>query len=60
MLRRWFDLMTARVFGFLADGRLVKRVTLSVGTLTARILTLGAIVQDLRLEGIAHPLVLGR
>ncbi len=34
-------------------------VTLAGGGLTARVLTLGAIVQDLRMEGVAHPLVLG-
>ncbi len=47
------------IFGYLADGRPVERVTLGNGLLTANILTLGAIVQDLRLVGIAHPLVLG-
>lgn len=41
------------------DGRSVQRVTLRGGGLTAHVLTLGAIVQDLRLDGIAHPLVLG-
>ena len=46
-------------FGTLPDGRQVGCVTLSGGGLTARVLTLGAIVQDLRMEGVAHPLVLG-
>jgi len=46
-------------FGGLADGREVERITLRGGGLTVRFLTLGAIVQDLRLDGVAHPLVLG-
>lgn len=41
------------------DGQTVHRLRLSGGGLTARILTLGAIVQDLRLDGVAYPLVLG-
>ncbi|CAM3273858.1 aldose epimerase family protein [Paracoccus nototheniae] len=45
--------------GHLPDGREVQVMTLKGGGLTARVLTLGAIVQDLRLDGIAHPLVLG-
>ena len=51
--------MTLERFGYLPDGRAVERFTLSNGTLTANILSLGAIVQDLRLAGVAHPLVLG-
>ncbi|PZO68257.1 MAG: galactose mutarotase [Paracoccus denitrificans] len=43
----------------LPDGRPCQRLTLRGGGLTAQILTLGAIVQDLRLDGIAHSLVLG-
>lgn len=50
--------MIAR-FGALPDGRAVEAVTLTSGRLTAWVLTLGAIVQDLRLAGVAHPLVLG-
>lgn len=49
----------ARVWGQMPDGRAVQRVCLSAHGLTAHVLTLGAIVQDLRLDGIAHPLVLG-
>ncbi len=48
-----------QTFGYMPDGQPVHLVTLRGGGLTARILTLGAIVQDLRLDGIAHPLVLG-
>lgn len=43
----------------LPDGREVQHITLRGGTLRAQVLSLGAIVQDLRLEGVAHPLVLG-
>ncbi|MFC0200232.1 aldose epimerase family protein [Paracoccus rhizosphaerae] len=45
--------------GTLPDGRSVGAVTLRDGALSARVLTLGAIVQDLRLDGVDHPLVLG-
>lgn len=47
------------IFGQLPDGTDVERLTLRGGGLTARVLTLGAIVQDLRLDGHPHPLVLG-
>jgi aldose 1-epimerase len=47
------------IFDHLPDGRPVHRVTLSNGRLSARILTFGAIVQDLRLDGVDFPLVLG-
>lgn len=47
------------VFDHLPDGRAVHRIQLRKGRLTAKILTFGAIVQDLRLEGVAFPLVLG-
>ena len=51
--------MTIDVFGHMPDGRPVQRIRLRTGGLQARILTLGAIVQDLRMDGVAHPLVLG-
>lgn len=52
--------MTARRrFGILSDGHEVSVITLVAGQLTARILTLGAILQDLRLAGTPWPLVLG-
>jgi aldose 1-epimerase len=47
------------VFGHLPNGQPVHRLRLQGGGLVAHVLTLGAIVQDLRLEGVAHPLVLG-
>ncbi|MFN4101297.1 MAG: aldose epimerase family protein [Pararhodobacter sp.] len=46
-------------FGQMPDGTEVRRLTLRGGGLVAKVLTLGAIVQDLRLDGVPHPLVLG-
>lgn len=43
----------------LPDGRKVDRLTLQGGGLTAQLLTLGATLQDLRMEGVDHPLILG-
>lgn len=43
----------------LPDGRVVHAINLRSGPMSARVLTLGAIVQDLRLDGVDHPLVLG-
>ena len=48
-----------RHFGQLQDGREVEVITLAAGELRVRILTLGAILQDLRLAGVSWPLVLG-
>ena len=47
------------VFGQLPDGRSVERITLRSGSLTARFLTWGAVLQDLRLAGHDFSLVLG-
>jgi len=46
-------------FGQLGDGRAVERVRLSAHGLSANILTWGAVLQDLRLDGVGHSLVLG-
>ncbi|WP_413203448.1 aldose epimerase family protein [Rhodospirillum sp. A1_3_36] len=46
-------------FGTLPTGEFVERVEICAHGLTARFLTLGAILQDLRLEGVSHPLTLG-
>ncbi|HMQ28329.1 MAG TPA: hypothetical protein PKA98_20235, partial [Acidimicrobiales bacterium] len=51
--------MTREVFGTLADGRTVERLTIAAGGLTARLLTLGAILQDVRLDGIPRSLTVG-
>ena len=50
--------MTA-VFCELPDGTEINRVVLTGGGLTASVLTYGALLQDLRLEGHESPLVLG-
>jgi len=47
------------VFGTGYDGETVLRVVLTGGGLTASVLTWGAVIQDLRLEGHNAPLVLG-
>ena len=49
----------AEAFGKTAAGETVERVTIRGGGLTAHVLTYGAIIQDLRLEGHGAPLVLG-
>ncbi len=46
-------------FSTTPDGRAVEAIALRGPLLTARVLTLGATVQDLRLAGVEHPLVLG-
>ncbi len=46
-------------FGEMPDGTPVERVTLRGGGLTANVLSYGAVLQDLRLEGCDAPLVLG-
>src|SRR5690606_25485408 len=50
---------TAEPFGTTADGQSVGQIAIAGGGLTAHILTYGAIVRDLRLEGHHPPLVLG-
>ncbi|MEP1207589.1 MAG: aldose epimerase family protein [Rhizobiaceae bacterium] len=47
------------IFGQLDDGQSIYRVRLTGGGLSANILTWGAVLQDLRLDGHAPPLVLG-
>lgn len=51
--------MQIDTFGTLPDGQIVKAITLRGGGLTARVLTYGATIQDLRLDGVAHSMVLG-
>lgn len=50
---------TIRAFGRQQDGREVQAVELRGGGLRATILTRGAILQDLRLDGVDWPLTLG-
>ncbi len=47
------------VFGTTEKGETVYRVRISGGGLTASVITWGAVIQDLRLEGHQPPLVLG-
>ena len=51
--------MAARVFGQLPQGGTVHEITLAAGDLTVAVITLGAIIRDVRLAGVGHPLVLG-
>lgn len=51
--------MTVSTVAALPDGRAVQRITLQADGITAQLLTLGGIVQDLRMDGVAYPLVLG-
>jgi aldose 1-epimerase len=46
-------------FGTTSDGRVVDALTLSAHGLTATVLTLGAILQDLRLDGVPYSLTAG-
>lgn len=46
-------------FGTTHEGVPVERVRIAGGGLTASVLSYGATVQDLRLDGVDHPLVLG-
>jgi aldose 1-epimerase len=50
---------SSEVFGAGPNGETVYKVVLTGGGLTASVLTWGAIIQDLRLEGHEAPLVLG-
>lgn len=47
------------VFGQTPSGEQVHRITLTGSELTAKVLTFGATIQDLRFAGFDHPLVLG-
>ncbi len=51
--------MAASTFGTLEDGTEIEEVTIADGDLSLRIITYGAIIRDVRLAGIDHPLVLG-
>lgn len=51
--------MVVRNFGRLPDGSAIDDVTIAAGDLTATVITYGAIVRDIRLAGVDHPLVLG-
>lgn len=46
-------------FGVTKAGAMVEAIGLRAGALSARVLTLGAILQEVRLDGVAHSLTLG-
>lgn len=52
-------MITRTPFGTTASGLPVEKITLSHGGLTVALLTKGATVQSVRLEGVAHDLTLG-
>ena len=49
----------ASSFGTLADGSAVGEVVIAAGDLTVSVITFGAVIRDVRLAGVDHPLVLG-
>jgi aldose 1-epimerase len=51
--------MTRKNFGTLPDGAEVELIAIAAGNLRAEIMTWGAVLRDLRLDGHAPPLVLG-
>ena len=51
--------MAVARFGVLPDGSEVPEVAISAGELTLKVITLGAVIRDARLAGVAFPLVLG-
>ncbi|MBS0564039.1 MAG: galactose mutarotase [Proteobacteria bacterium] len=51
--------MTIRRFGTAGDGQPVEAIGLAAGGIAATVLTLGAILQDVRLAGVDWPLTLG-
>ncbi len=51
--------MAGNIFGTTPDGDEIREVAIAAGELSVRIITLGAIIRDLRLAGVDHPLVLG-
>jgi aldose 1-epimerase len=55
----WGSEMTTKRFGTMGDGAPVEMVRIAGGGLLADIITYGAAVQDMRLEGHQPPLVLG-
>ena len=51
--------MAAIFFGTMPDGSLIREIGIAAGDLSARIITWGAVIRDVRLAGVDHPLVLG-
>ncbi len=51
--------MAPRTFGRMPDGTDIEEAEIAAGNLSVKIITLGAVIRDLRLAGLDHPLVLG-
>ncbi len=51
--------MAAMFYGTMPDGSEIREVAIAAGNLSARVITYGAVIRDLRLAGVDHPLVLG-
>ena len=51
--------MAAFISGTTPDGDDIREVAIAAGDLSVRVITLGAVIRDMRLAGIDHPLVLG-
>jgi aldose 1-epimerase len=51
--------MVAYAFGTTPDGEEIREVVIAAGDLSVRVITLGAVIRDVRLAGVDHPLVLG-
>jgi aldose 1-epimerase len=51
--------MPATTFGTMPDGTVIEELTIAAGALTAKVINLGAVIRDVRLAGVDHPLVLG-
>lgn len=51
--------MTSEIWGRTDEGDEVHRIALSAHGLTMHVITWGSVIQDLRLDGVDHPLVLG-
>lgn len=51
--------VTSEILGYAPDGQAVHRLTIANGPLEAKIITWGASIQDLRMEGHDAPLVIG-
>jgi aldose 1-epimerase len=51
--------MASMFFGTMSDGGEVREVVIAGGDLSARVITFGAVIRDLRLADVPHPLVLG-
>jgi aldose 1-epimerase len=51
--------MAVKRFGTLSDGTVIEEITIGAGDLGVSVITYGAVIRDVRLAGVAHPLVLG-